>query len=63
MTEQELALFWREPHVAKLATINPDGTPHLMPLWYLHDGQNLLMITSPDSWTRRSVVSSIDTVT
>ena len=47
MTEQELALFWREPHVATLATISPDGTPHLMPLWYLHDGQSLLMITSP----------------
>lgn len=47
MTEAELAVFWREPHLAKLATINPDGTPHIMPLWYLHQGQDLLMITRP----------------
>lgn len=47
MTEHELALFWREPHLAKLATINLDGTPHVRPLWYLHDGQDLLLITRP----------------
>jgi PPOX class probable F420-dependent enzyme len=47
MTEQESALFWREPHLAKVATINPDGTAHLVPFWSFHDGQHLLMITSP----------------
>ena len=47
MTEEELAAFWREPHLARLATINPDGTPHLFPIWYLHDGQSIVMITQP----------------
>ncbi len=49
MTEQELASFWREPNLAKLATINADGTPHLVPIWYMHDGRDLLMITRPTS--------------
>ena len=22
------------PHIARLSTINPDGTPHTMPIWY-----------------------------
>ncbi len=49
MTEQELASFWREPNLAKLATINTDGTPHLVPIWYLHDGRDLLVVTRPTS--------------
>jgi hypothetical protein len=35
MTAPEVTLFWREPHLATLATITPDGTPHARPLWYL----------------------------
>lgn len=28
------------PHLARLSTINPDGTPHTMPIWYeWRDGQ------------------------
>ncbi len=55
MTEQELASFWREPHLARLATINPDGTPHLMPVWYLHDGQSLLLMTRPTARKVRNI--------
>jgi PPOX class probable F420-dependent enzyme len=47
MTVHALAVFWREPHVATLATLNPDGTPHVRPLWYLHDGHDLVLITQP----------------
>jgi PPOX class probable F420-dependent enzyme len=49
VTEEELASFWREPHLAKLATINRDGTPHLVPIWYLHDGRNLVIVTRSQS--------------
>ena len=34
MTDAELDAFLSEPHVARLSTINPDGTPHTMPIWY-----------------------------
>jgi PPOX class probable F420-dependent enzyme len=34
MTEEELDAFLHEPHLARLSTINPDGTPHTMPIWY-----------------------------
>jgi PPOX class probable F420-dependent enzyme len=55
MTEPELALFWREPLLARLATINPDGTPQLTPIWYLHDGHDLLMTTRPASRKVRNI--------
>ena len=35
MTEAELNEFLDKPGlVARLSTINPDGTPHTMPIWY-----------------------------
>lgn len=55
MTEEELALFWREPNLAKLATIDRDGTPHIVPIWYLHDGRNVVMITRPSARKVRNI--------
>ncbi|MDW3212809.1 MAG: PPOX class F420-dependent oxidoreductase [Ilumatobacteraceae bacterium] len=34
MTEAELDEFLAEPHLARLSTIDPDGTPHTLPIWY-----------------------------
>jgi len=55
MTDQELELFLREPNLARLATINPDGTPHLVPIWYLHDGGDLLIVTNTASRKVRNI--------
>jgi PPOX class probable F420-dependent enzyme len=55
MTEEDLAWFWREPNLAKLATLRPGGTVHLVPIWYLHEGQDLLMISNPRSYKVRYI--------
>lgn len=34
MTDDEIASFLAEPHKLQLATINPDGTPHLVTMYY-----------------------------
>ena len=34
MDDDELDAFLAEPHLARLSTINPDGTPHTLPIWY-----------------------------
>lgn len=34
MTEAEIDEFLAGSHLARLSTINPDGTPHTMPIWY-----------------------------
>lgn len=38
MTEAELHRFLQEERVVTVATIGPNGRPHLMPLWYVADG-------------------------
>ncbi len=37
--------FLREPHVAALATLRPDGRPHVTPVWYDFDGQEFTVST------------------
>jgi len=41
MTEEELASFLEDQKVVTCATIGPNGRPHLMPLWFVVDGDDL----------------------
>ena len=41
--------FLDGPHLAVLATIGPSGAPHGAPMWYLRDGDDLLMLTTRTS--------------
>lgn len=41
MSEAELVRFLEEERVMTCATLGPNGRPHLMPLWYVHDGLTL----------------------
>lgn len=45
MSEAELHRFVDEERVLTCATIGPGGRPHLMPLWYLREGDTLLAWT------------------
>ena len=38
MTEAELHRFLQEEKIVTVATIGPNGRPHLMPLWFIADG-------------------------
>ncbi|MBM4443563.1 MAG: pyridoxamine 5'-phosphate oxidase family protein [Candidatus Rokubacteria bacterium] len=38
MTDAELHRFLQEEKIVTIATIGPNGRPHLMPLWYVADG-------------------------
>lgn len=37
--------FLRQPHVAALATVRPDGRPHVTPVWYDFDGSEFTIST------------------
>ena len=41
MSPDELAAFLDEEKVVTCATTGPTGRPHLMPLWYIRDGERL----------------------
>ncbi|MGW1056814.1 PPOX class F420-dependent oxidoreductase [Micromonospora rubida] len=45
LTEADLALL-AEPQLAHVATIEPDGTPHVTPVWVDTDGQNIVFNTA-----------------
>jgi PPOX class probable F420-dependent enzyme len=41
MSPDELSAFLDEEKVVTCATVGPNGRPHLMPLWYVRDGDKL----------------------
>ncbi len=38
--------FLKKPNVAVLATISPSGKPHATPVWFMQDGDHILINTS-----------------
>ncbi len=45
----EVADFLREAHVASLATVRPNGRPHVTPVWYEFDGREFIISTFRDA--------------
>ncbi len=42
MSDDELSAFLGEQKVMTVGTIGPTGRPHLMPLWYVPEGDSLI---------------------
>ena len=43
LTDDELTAFLDEPgHLARIATIDEDGFPRVLPLWFMRDGRQIL---------------------
>lgn len=50
MTDEQWRAFVSEgTRTAKLATVRPDGRPHLTPVWFLLDGDDLVFTTARTS--------------
>ncbi|MGW0432355.1 PPOX class F420-dependent oxidoreductase [Micromonospora sp. NPDC003197] len=45
LTDQDLALL-NEPHLAHVATIEADGSPHVTPVWVDTDGEYIVFNTA-----------------
>ena len=43
ITADQLDELTREPLLAVLSTVNPDGTPQATPLWHHYDGESLIV--------------------
>ncbi len=55
MTGDQIDAFLREPRIADLATIRPDGSPHVAPVWYHYDGERLMVIASRTAVKTRNI--------
>ncbi|MEX0783236.1 MAG: PPOX class F420-dependent oxidoreductase [Dehalococcoidia bacterium] len=49
MTAAQRDAFLRETRIAKLATLNADGSPTIVPVWFEWDGKTAAIFTSPAS--------------
>ena len=49
MEKAEIDAFLREIRIASLVTLNADGSPNALPLWYEWDGEKLRMFSSRDT--------------
>jgi PPOX class probable F420-dependent enzyme len=43
------------PNIAHLATVLPDGAPHVMPMWVGVEGDRIAVLTSPTSRKARNI--------
>ncbi len=47
--------FLEEPRMARVSTVNADGSPHVVPMWYCLDGDALLFTTRASRVTIRNI--------
>ena len=55
MTEEEMHAFLAEHKVMQCATVGPRGFPHMVPLWYVTDGSDLIGWTYAKSQKTRNL--------
>lgn len=49
MLDDTMHAVLRQRLIARATTINPDGYPHTVPIWYVLDGDDIVVATGPDS--------------
>jgi PPOX class probable F420-dependent enzyme len=49
MTTAERDAFLQQTRIAKLATLNADGSPNVVPVWFEWDGETAALFTSRSS--------------
>jgi PPOX class probable F420-dependent enzyme len=47
--------FLEQEPVVWLSTVRPDGTPHIVPIWFWWDGEALLVFSKPDAQKVRNL--------
>jgi len=49
MSRQEMEEFLSQAHIARIATVKRDGSPHVAPVWFLWESGELIIVTYADS--------------
>lgn len=55
LTAQEIDAYLAGPHVAHLATIRPDGSPHLAPVWYQWQDGKIAVVSGATAVKTRNI--------
>ncbi|MEM6703326.1 MAG: PPOX class F420-dependent oxidoreductase [Acidobacteriota bacterium] len=57
MNPEQRDAFLQEPHTAVLATVDGEGRPHAVPVWYLWDGTSFVFIAGKNSAKVRHIAA------
>jgi len=49
MSQQELDFFLSNGRIVRVSSVGPDGTPHIIPIWYVYENGRLYLSTGPQS--------------
>ena len=55
MNKKEIKKFLSLPNIAKLATVNPDGSPQISPVWFQHDRGAITFATYKEAVKIRNI--------
>jgi PPOX class probable F420-dependent enzyme len=55
LSKEEIEAFLRQPNVAVVATVGPDGEPHAVLIWYEYGDGQIIMHTGPNSRKHRNL--------
>ncbi|UCH69879.1 MAG: PPOX class F420-dependent oxidoreductase, partial [Candidatus Bathyarchaeota archaeon] len=55
MSAQEIEDFLSDGHTARIATVKPNNSPHVTPVWYLWEKNQLWMTIPKDSVKARNI--------
>src|SRR5690606_1280214 len=47
LTAEEMEAFFQRPLIARLAMVQPDGAPYVVPLWFQWDGEKFYFAARP----------------
>jgi len=55
MSKDEIGKFLSLPHIAKLATTNPNGSPQISPVWFYREGNTIMISTYKEAVNVRNI--------
>jgi PPOX class probable F420-dependent enzyme len=55
LNPQEIDAYLAGPHVAHFASIRPDGTPHVSPVWYQWEDGKIIVVSGDSAVKTRNV--------
>ena len=55
MTQEQIHEYLMLPMIADLATVNPDGSPHVAPVWFRWDGDVVKVFTQTTAVKVRNI--------
>ncbi len=55
MLDETIRALLQKPLIARMSTIGPDGYPHTVPVWFMLDGEDIVIISVRDTGKVRHI--------